>query len=90
MASRFELKIVTPAGLVYSGEAEMLTVHTSEGSLGILRGHADYLAGITEGPVELKVDGTRRRGRAKNGFVRILPDITTLVAAEFEWSEDSE
>ena len=35
----FDLKIVTPDGLIFDGQAEELIVRTTSGDLGILAGH---------------------------------------------------
>ena len=36
--STFELRIVTPDGLFYSGEVEYLSVQTTDGRVGFMRG----------------------------------------------------
>ena len=40
----FTLKIVTPDGLIYDGEAEKLVVRTTGGDVCILARHLDYVA----------------------------------------------
>ena len=47
MAS-FHLQIATADGLVFDGEADRLVVRTTEGDVGILRGHIDYLAALQD------------------------------------------
>ena len=40
----FPLKIVTPDGIVFDGDAESLTVRTTTGDVGILADHANLVA----------------------------------------------
>ena len=40
----FHLKIVTPDGLIYDGQAEELLVRTTNGDIGILARHMNYVA----------------------------------------------
>ena len=39
----FHLQIVTPDGLMFDGDAEKLLVRTTEGDVGIMSGHCDYV-----------------------------------------------
>ena len=39
----FHLKIVTPDGLIYDGQAEELLVRTTNGDVGILARHMNYV-----------------------------------------------
>ena len=45
----FKLKIVTPDGLIYDGEAEELIVRTTGGDVAILARHINYVAPLGMG-----------------------------------------
>ena len=45
----FPLKIVTPDGLLYDGQAEELIVRTTSGDMGILAGHISCVAPLGMG-----------------------------------------
>ncbi len=45
----FHLKIVTPDGLIYDGQAEELLVRTTNGDIGILARHMNYVAPLGMG-----------------------------------------
>ncbi len=42
----FHLQIVTPDGLMFDGDAEKLLVRTTEGDVGIMSGHCDYVTPV--------------------------------------------
>ena len=45
----FHLQIVTPDGLMFDGDAEKLLVRTTEGDVGIMSGHCDYVTPVDTG-----------------------------------------
>ena len=53
----FHLKIVTPDGLIYDGQAEELLVRTTNGDVGILARHMNYVAPLGMG----RAGGVHRR-----------------------------
>ena len=60
----FHLQIVTPDGLMFDGDAEKLLVRTTEGDVGIMSGHCDYVT-----PVDTGVAKSYNERRCKNGGV---------------------
>ena len=84
----FALKIVTPDGLVFDGQAEELVVRTATGDMGILAGHADCVAPLGMGLATVIVDGEKRYGACIGGMVTVLDGTVKLVPTTFEWSED--
>ena len=56
----FPLKIVTPDGLAYEGQAEEVIVRTTGGDLGILAGHINCVAPLGMGRAMLVIDGKTR------------------------------
>ena len=85
----FNLKIVTPDGLIFDGQAEKLIVRTVNGEVGILAKHIDYVAplGMGRATVEL-ADGSRRTAACIGGMLRVGGGQVTLVPTTFEWAED--
>ena len=72
--STFPLKIVTPDGLIYDGEAEKLIVRTSGGDVCILARHMDYVAPLGMGMAIVEANG-KRRTRWYDVQVRVHPDF---------------
>ena len=84
----FNLKIVTPYGPVFDGQAEELIVRTTSGDLGILAGHMDCVAPLGMGRATIVLDGKRRYGACIGGMLSVIGGSATLVATTFEWAED--
>ena len=84
----FHLKIVTPDGLRFDGEAESLLVHTTEGDIEILHGHMDYVAAIGIGRARVLADGQPRVASCAGGFLSVSGGEVRLVAVTFEFAED--
>ena len=83
----FKLKIVTPDGLIYDGEAEELIVRTAGGDVGIRARHMDYVAPLGMGRAVI-VNGERRRTAACiGGMLSVHNGEVTLVPTTFEWSD---
>lgn len=83
----FALKIVTPDGLVFDGQAEELIVHTVSGDMGILAGHSDCVAPLGMGLATVIADGEKRYGACIGGMVSVLNGEVKLVPTTFEWSD---
>ena len=84
----FSLKIVTPDGLIFDGQAEELIVRTSTGDMGILAGHINCVAPLGMGRAVVVVDGQRCYGACIGGMVSVVNGTVTLVPTTFEWAED--
>ena len=83
----FSLKIVTPDGLIFDGQAEELVVLTTSGDLGILAGHINCLAPLGMGRATIITDGKRRYAACIGGMVTVVGSEVTLVPTTFEWAE---
>ena len=84
----FSLKIVTPDGLKFDGQAEELIVRTTSGDLGILAGHVNCVAPLGMGQALVVTDGKRRTAACIGGMVSVVNGTATLVPTTFEWAED--
>ena len=84
----FQLKIVTPDGLQYTGMAEELIIRTTTGDMGILAGHINCVASLGMGRATVVIDGKKRYGACIGGMVSVVNGEVTLVPTTFEWAED--
>ena len=84
----FNLKIVTPDGLFYDGQAEQLQVRTITGDIGIMARHMNYLAPLGMGRAVVIADGKRRNAACIGGMVSVVNGEVTLMPTTFEWAED--
>ena len=84
----FSLKIVTPDGLIYDGEAEKLVVRTTGGDVCILARHLDYVAPLGMGMAIVEQNGKRRMAACIGGMLSVKGGDVTLVPTTFEWAEN--
>ena len=84
----FALKIVTPYGCAYEGEAEEVVVRTTTGDMGILAGHMSCVAPLGMGRATVIIDGKKRYGACIGGMVSVVDGTVTILATTFEWAED--
>lgn len=83
----FSLKIVTPDGLAYDGQAEELIVRTTAGDMGILAGHINCVASLGMGRATIVVEGKRRYAACIGGMLSVVDGKVTLVPTTFEWAD---
>jgi F-type H+-transporting ATPase subunit epsilon len=83
----FSLKIVTPDGVQFDGQAEELIVRSTSGDLGILAGHTNCVAPLGMGRATIVVEGKPRYGACIGGMVSVLNGVVTLVPTTFEWAD---
>ena len=84
----FSLRIVTPDGLEFEGQAEELIVRTVTGDMGILAGHINCVAPLGMGTATIVVDGQKRYAACIGGMVSVMDGAVTLVPTTFEWAEE--
>lgn len=83
----FPLKIVTPDGLLFDGNAEKLIVRTIDGEMGFLANHINCVAPLGMGRAIVEADGQRRYAACIGGMVSMVDGHATLVPTTFEWAE---
>ena len=84
----FPLKIVTPDGMEFEGQAEQLIVRTTTGDMGILAGHMTCVAPLGMGRATVVVDGKKRYAACIGGMVSVVDGHVNLVPTTFEWAEE--
>ena len=86
--SSFSLKIVTPDGLQYDGQAQEIVVRTTSGDLGIMAGHINCVAPLGMGQATVWTEEGKRYGACIGGMISVVNGAVTLVPTTFEWAED--
>ena len=84
----FPLKIVTPDGIRFDGQAEELIVRATTGDMGFLAGHTNCVAALGMGRATVVIDGQQRYGACIGGMVSVMNGAVTLVPTTFEWAGD--
>ena len=83
----FPLRIVTPDGLQFDGQAEELLVRTTTGDLGILAGHVNCVAPLGMGRAVVVTEAGRREAACIGGILSVLNGQVNLVHTTFEWAD---
>lgn len=83
----FPLKIVTPDGLEYDGQAEELVVRSTSGDIGILAGHMNCVTPLGMGRATIIIDGETRYAACIGGMLSVMDGSVTLVPTTFEWAD---
>ena len=83
----FHLKIVTPDGLIYEGEAEQLSVRTVNGDVSILARHINYVTPLGMGRATVLANGQKRYAACIGGMLSVVNGEVTLVPTTFEWAD---
>lgn len=86
--STFHLKVVTPTAGFFEGEVDGLIVRTTEGDVGILAGHTQYLAAVGTGALKIKQNGQTKVAAVSGGFLQVGAENTTLITISCQWLED--
>ena len=84
----FPLKIVTPDGLVYDGQAEMVVVRTTEGDMAVMARHINCVVPLGMGTATITANGERKIAACIGGMLSVVNGECTLVPTTFEWAED--
>lgn len=83
----FSLKIVTPDGLAFEGQAEEVIVRSTSGDIGILAGHLNCVAPLGMGRATIVIDGQKRYAACIGGMLSVVNGAVTLVPTTFEWAD---
>ena len=87
--SSFLLKIVTPDGLQFEGQAEKLIVRTTSGDVAILARHINFVAPLGMGQAIVVDDqGNRRTAACIGGMLSVINGQVDLVPTTFEWADE--
>lgn len=77
----FELIVVMPQGISFKGKAERVELNTSEGEIGVLKGHIPLTAVIRPGKLKITAPEGNQEIHMSGGIITILPE-KIIVAGE--------
>jgi len=86
--TNFPLKIVTPDGMIYDGQAEMVIVRTITGDMAFLAKHINCVAPLGMGCATVVIDGQKRYAACIGGMITVVDGNVNLVPTTFEWAEN--
>lgn len=82
--SLFKFEVVTPAGVVFSGDVSYFRAPGTEGQFGVLTGHAPFITSLKVGLIEFQAPEGSKIMTTSGGFIEVLPHKTTILAETAE------
>lgn len=84
----FKLRIVSPDREFYSGDVEMVEMKTTEGDIGVLKGHIPLTAVAAPGALRIHEKDEVKEAVLIEGIIRIMQDNVTILAEDCQWPEE--
>lgn len=85
----FQLEVVSPERIFYTGQAEMVELNTTEGEIGIYADHIPLTTIVAPGILSItEPDGKVKMASLLEGFMEITPEKVTILAQSCEWPEE--
>jgi F-type H+-transporting ATPase subunit epsilon len=81
--SPFPVEVLTPEGVVFGGEVEMVSTRTEVGEIGVLANHAPLLAMLAPAELRLHVDeGNVKRYAQGEGYLQVHSNHALVLVEE--------
>lgn len=84
----FRLEVISPDRIFFDDMVDMVELRTTEGDIGILKGHIPLTAIVAPGIMKIKMSGEEKEAALHDGFIEILKDKVTVLAESCEWPEE--
>ncbi|TCK87899.1 F-type H+-transporting ATPase subunit epsilon [Natranaerovirga hydrolytica] len=84
----FKLQIITPERVFCEEEINRVTFTTTEGDIGVLKGHIPLTTTVKSGVVKIKTGEDEKRAALHGGFAEIKENEVTILADAAEWPEE--
>jgi F-type H+-transporting ATPase subunit epsilon len=79
MADTLRLEIVTPEGMAYSEDVEMVTLPSIAGQMGILPRHVPLIAQMVPGEMIVRKEGRETFIAAGEGLIEVTPERVAIL-----------
>lgn len=91
MAKTFQVDVVSPEAIVWTGEAVMVVARTPDGELGIMADHEPLMGALSTGGVSVQAEsGDRTTIGVHGGFIQVLNNQVTLITDRAQVTEEHE
>lgn len=75
-----KVKLLTPQGLMFSGDATDVLLQADKGQMNILERHADIIARMAPGDLLIRGAGSEKKFKVSAGFVRVKSDECSILS----------
>ena len=72
------LEIVSPEKLIYSGNAELVSMPGFNGSFAILNRHAPIISVLKKGTMKYRINGNDKEVVINGGFIEVKKNIVSV------------
>lgn len=78
---KMKVEIITPSGMIYSGNVESITLPGAEGEFGVMPGHSAMVSLLTAGIIDVEIsDGKIESVAIDSGYVEVAPEKVDVLA----------
>ena len=81
MAETMKLQVITPDKEFFHGDVSMVELNTADGELGVYPQHIPLTTAAAPGVLKIHQDGQVKKAALLSGFLQILPEKMTILAA---------
>ena len=84
----FKLRIITPDRTFYESDVVMVEFNTTEGEIGVLKGHIPLTVVVAPGIITITEESGTKEAALHAGFSEILGDSVVIMAEIIEWPSE--
>jgi len=84
----FRLEVISPDRIFFDEMIDMVELRTTEGDIGVLKGHIPLTAIIAPGIMKIHTGGGQKEAALHDGFIEILKDKVVVMAESCEWPDE--
>jgi F-type H+-transporting ATPase subunit epsilon len=86
---KFQLDVISPERIFYSGDVEMVELTTTEGDIGIYADHIPLTTIVAPGVLTITETAEEmKEATVLEGFMEITQDKVTILAQSCEWPDE--
>lgn len=86
---KFQLEVISPERVFYTGDVEMVELTTTEGDIGIYADHIPLTTIVAPGVLTITESAEEQKEAAVlEGFMEITPEKVTILAQSCEWPDE--
>ena len=84
----FNLEILTPEYLFYSGEVLSITLQIPDGQIAVLADHIPIVAPVEIGAISIRTEDSIRTAFNSEGFLEVTKQYAVIFCQACEWPEE--
>ena len=86
----FPLKISSPQGDLFCGDAVKISLRGTEGDFAVMAGHIPFVTSVRPCDCRIELpDETLRTGRTGGGLLTVMKNQVIFLSGDFVWNEEA-